>query len=88
MTLSLSALEASLQALVKDYDSFNPSFVTEFSRSPTALEFSRFVSANRPLVIRGQGVRERVPALEKWTNAYLTAALGGKKVSVAVSPDG
>lgn len=86
--MPLSALEASLQTLVKDYDSFNASSVAELSHTPTPLEFSRTQASNRPVVIRGQGFREEVPALTKWTNDYLTEALGGKKVSVAVSPDG
>ncbi|KAL8290299.1 hypothetical protein RQP46_003238 [Phenoliferia psychrophenolica] len=84
----LPALEHTLQRLVKEYQELNARFVPAIAHTPTILEFSRAVAANRPLVIRGQGFREGTPALERWTNEYLIEKLGGRRVAVAVSPDG
>lgn len=86
MTDTLEELEKSLQKLCRDYQDLNSSFATELHHTPTALEFSRFVSSNRPLVVRNHGADE--PALLKWTNQYLIDALDGKQVKIAVSPDG
>lgn len=84
----LPALELTLQRLVREYQELNPRFVPAVTHTPTALEFSQAVAANRPLVFRGQGFREGTPALTKWTNAYLVDKLGGRSVAIAVSPDG
>lgn len=81
-------MEKALQVLMRDYDSLNSSQVSELHSTPTPVEFSRFVAANRPVVIRGQGQREGIVALEKWTDQYLVNKLQGKKVAIAVSPDG
>lgn len=80
-------MEASLQALVKEYQALNRSTVVELNHTPTPLEFSRFVAANRPVVIRGQGQREGIQALERWDNEYLVSKVEGE-VAIAVSPEG
>jgi hypothetical protein len=81
-------MEKALQQLVHGYQSLNSSAVSELDHTPDPLEFSRAVASNRPLVIRGQGQRDRTVALSRWTNEYLIERLGGKKVAIAVSPDG
>lgn len=86
MTDTLAELEKSLRKLCRDYQALNSSFATELHHTPTALEFSRFVSSNRPLVVRNHGANE--PALTKWTNQYLIDSLVDKPVKIAVSPDG
>lgn len=83
----LERVERSLQLLVLEAQALNPSRVTSIDHSPSALEFSSSVSSNRPLVVRGQGQRDRIRALA-WTNAYLDRVLQGRKVSVAVDPTG
>lgn len=80
-------MEKALLALVEEYQDLNPSTVAEIDYTPSALEFSRFVGQNRPLVIRGQGQREQTLALEHWTNAYLIEKVQ-EKVAIAVSPEG
>lgn len=80
-------MEKSLQALAKEYQDLNRSSCAEIDYSPSPLEFSRFVGINRPLVIRGQGQREQIAALERWTNRYLIERVQ-EKVAIAVSPSG
>ncbi|KAK4703976.1 peptidyl-lysine (3S)-dioxygenase / protease, partial [Phenoliferia sp. Uapishka_3] len=84
----LPALEDTLQRLVKDYQDLNPRFIQAIDHTPSAVEFSKFVTANRPLVFRGQGHREEIAALYRWSNSYLVEKLGGRRVAIAVSPDG
>lgn len=85
---STDTIERSLQRLVKDYQQLNPRSVAELDHSPTPLQFSRFVADNRPLVIRGEGRRRQLPALDKWTDEYLIERMAGRRVEVAVSPKG
>ncbi|KAM0746507.1 Clavaminate synthase-like protein [Meredithblackwellia eburnea MCA 4105] len=85
---ALSAIEHSMQKLVKDYQDLNPSFVQERNSTPTSTEFSKAVAANRPLVFRGLGFRDNVPALHLWSNQYLINKLSGRALTVAASPDG
>ncbi|GAA5940842.1 hypothetical protein JCM1841_003443 [Sporobolomyces salmonicolor] len=86
--MALSPTERALRALVKDYQSLNASTCAELSHTPSPLEFHRFVAANRPVVIRGQGKRDQVRALERWSDGYLEEKMGGKEVAISVSPDG
>ncbi|GAA5822047.1 hypothetical protein JCM11251_004839 [Rhodosporidiobolus azoricus] len=82
-----SAEELSLRQLVQDYQSLNPSSVPELITPPTSLEFSRFVAANRPVVVRGVGLG-RVRALDVWSDDYLVERLEEKEVQISVSPFG
>ncbi|GAA5869855.1 hypothetical protein JCM1840_007655 [Sporobolomyces johnsonii] len=84
----LSPTERALRALVKDYQSLNASTCAELSHTPSPLEFHRFVATNRPVVLRGQGKRDRVRALERWSDRYLEEKMAGKEVAISVSPDG
>lgn len=86
MSKEISPSEKALISLIKEYQALNPSTISEINSTPTSLEFSKYVSLNRPLIIRGEG--KRILAFEKWSNDYLINALGDKKVRIAVSPDG
>ncbi|GAA6004965.1 hypothetical protein JCM10207_008465 [Rhodosporidiobolus poonsookiae] len=81
-----SPAERALRALVSDSQSLNSSVCVELDAPPSPLEFSRFIAANRPLVVRGCG--KDVDALEKWTDDYLVEAMQEKEVQIAVSPEG
>ncbi|KAK9721492.1 hypothetical protein K7432_003373 [Basidiobolus ranarum] len=61
-------------------------YLVELERIPTALEFSRYVAANRPFVVRGGA--QSWPAMEKWSNEYLTSVIGEEEVTVATTPNG
>lgn len=86
--MDASFVERTLQRLIKDYQQLNSRSVPELSHTPSTAEFSKFVAANRPLVIRGEGKRRQLPALELWTDDYLIGKMGGREVEVAVSPSG
>ncbi|GAA5854601.1 hypothetical protein JCM8547_004904 [Rhodosporidiobolus lusitaniae] len=78
-----SPQERALRKLVRDYQSLNASCLDELDTPPSPLEFSKFVAANRPFVVRGGG--RGIPALEKWTDEYLVEKLAEKEVQVSVS---
>lgn len=82
----------SLYALSTRAD-LNPSFVDELDcsqASVTALQFARFVSRNRPVVLRGLGHTLQIPALQRWTSTeHLVGKLGGEKqLRIAATPEG
>ncbi|GAA5975242.1 hypothetical protein JCM5350_000202 [Sporobolomyces pararoseus] len=83
-----SALEKQLRRHVKTYQEYNSSTCTELFSTPSALEFHRFVASNRPVVIRGQGYRDGVPALDKWSDEYLIEKMGKREVEISVDPTG
>jgi jumonji domain-containing protein 7 len=83
----LARVERSLQLLVLETQALNSATVASIDHTPTALEFSTFVTSNRPLVVRDQGQRDGIRALG-WTNSFLERVLQGRKVSVAVDPTG
>ncbi|BGO90725.1 hypothetical protein NBRC10512_000665 [Rhodotorula toruloides] len=86
--MSISPIEKSLRKLVRDYQALNPASVAELSAVPSALDFARFTSANRPLVVRRAGQTERIRALERWTDDYLVEQLAGRALSISVTPRG
>ena len=68
-------------------DLYLPEKVPEIFGSPTPLEFYRnWVSPNIPVIFRNS--INHWPALHKWTSSYLRKKLGGKRISVAVTPNG
>ncbi|ORX96867.1 hypothetical protein K493DRAFT_314303 [Basidiobolus meristosporus CBS 931.73] len=71
---------------VESQDLLGVRHLVELEKPPTALEFSRFVAANRPFVVRGGA--QHWPAMEKWSNQYLTSVLGEEEVTVASTPNG
>jgi jumonji domain-containing protein 7 len=75
--------------LIKTYHDYNPSSITQFARSPTALEFMRFVSCNQPFIIRRNLERTPFDDLTKiWTPEYLGERMRGERVQVAITPHG
>lgn len=80
--------EGVLRKLVREYQDHNSSTVAELEAVPTPLAFSRFVAANRPVVIRGAGKETQVPALERWTDEYLVDKLAERELEVSVTPEG
>lgn len=86
--MSVSPVEKSLRKLVRDYQALNPATVAELRAVPSALDFSRFTSANRPLVVRRAGQTEPIPALERWTDEYVVEKLAGRELAISVTPEG
>ncbi|GAA5892646.1 cupin-like domain-containing protein [Sporobolomyces salmoneus] len=86
--MSFSPLEKELRRHVRSYQEYNSSTCTELSSTPSPLEFHRFVAANRPVVIRRQGYRDRVAALKNWTDRYLVETMEDRQVNISVDPTG
>jgi len=82
------ATERALHHLIRDYQQLNPRSLAELGHSPSPAEFHRFVADNRPVVVRGEGRRRQLPALDKWTDDYLLERMAGRTVEVAVSGGG
>lgn len=85
---SSNLIEKSLQRLIKDSQQLHGRTVTELEHTPTAEEFHHFVAANRPLVVRGEGRRRQLAALDRWSDEYLIERMQERTVEVAVSPFG
>lgn len=81
-------METALRRFVRDYQSLNPSTVTELEDVPSPLEFARYVGSNRPCVIRGGARKQQLPALERWTDHYLVERLAEKALRISVTPSG
>ncbi|SCV71062.1 BQ2448_3824 [Microbotryum intermedium] len=89
-------LRHTLSDLIESYQALNSRTVPELRTPPRALEFCReFVGVNRPVVVRaskGEGKEGRgggeMEALGKWVRNYLVKRMEGRKVEVAVSPNG
>ena len=73
---------------VKTYQDYNSSTCTELFSTPSSLEFHRFVATNRPVVLRGQGHRDHIEALERWTDGWLVRKMEEKEVNISVDPTG
>ena len=72
--------------LITTYHDLNPSVVEELDTEPTPLEFLRYVSKNRPFVVR-KAVTSW-PAIQKWNAEYLRERMKGREVKVAVTEKG
>jgi jumonji domain-containing protein 7 len=53
---------------------------------PTPLEFHRYVAQNKPVIFRNS--LQHWPAINKWTNDYLSHILADDLITVAISPHG
>ena len=86
--------------LIREYQSFHTLEVEHLNSAPTALEFSRIVARNRPVVFDSYTL-DRIPsltgidamsgwqALLKWRDPeYLRRVVGDQLVTVAETPDG
>ena len=74
-----------MEHLISAYHSFNGLEVEELQTEPSPLEFMRFVSKNRPFVVRGAILQW--PA-SHWSVASLEQTLGDGVVNIAVTPHG
>lgn len=72
--------------LLTTYIELNPSTVTVLDEAPSALEFMRFVSLNRPFVVRGFALDWKATAT--WSLTHLKSTLSSHQVNVAVTPHG
>jgi peptidyl-lysine (3S)-dioxygenase / protease len=95
--MSITHKDVLLQ-LIREYQSFHGDHVEYLSSPPTALEFSRIVSRNRPVVIRSTfnsypsltvDAISDWPALVKWQDPdYLDELMDVRMITVAETPDG
>lgn len=72
--------------LLTTYNELNSPRVDELSELPSALEFMRYVRANRPFVVRSAA--EDWSATRTWNVEILKELLEGQSVQVAVTPSG
>ncbi|KAF7862773.1 hypothetical protein EAF04_007645 [Stromatinia cepivora] len=72
--------------LLTTYSELNSSTVTVLDEAPSALEFMRFVSLNRPFVVRGFALDWK--AASTWSLSHLKSTLSSHQVNVAVTPHG
>lgn len=74
------------EELITSYHELNATSIDELSEEPSPLEFMRFVSRNRPFVVR-KGARDW-DACQKWNSKYLAEVMKEQTVSVAMTPLG
>jgi jumonji domain-containing protein 7 len=79
-------IESAIKDLIVTFNELNSSTIEELDSEPSPLEFMRYVSRNSPFVIRGAASSWK--ATRKWNSTYLTSALAGQAVNVAVTPHG
>ncbi|KAJ4305843.1 hypothetical protein N0V90_001375 [Kalmusia sp. IMI 367209] len=72
--------------LITTYHDLNPTTIDELHEEPSPLEFMRYVSRNRPFVIRKGAATWR--ARKKWSAEYLTSIMRDSLVNVAITPYG
>ncbi|ESZ98395.1 hypothetical protein SBOR_1273 [Sclerotinia borealis F-4128] len=72
--------------LLNTYNELNSSTITVLNEAPSALEFMRFVSLNRPFVVRGFASDWK--ATSTWSLLHLKSTLSSQQVNVAVTPHG
>jgi len=84
--ISSSPAEDPITTLLTTYNELNGPSIEILSEEPSALEFMRYVSLNRPFVVRN-GARNW-KATRTWDIATLKRLLEGTSVNVAVTPLG
>ncbi|KAF2102454.1 phospholipase A2 [Rhizodiscina lignyota] len=80
------SLHNSIKDLITTYHELNSPTIEELDEEPSPLEFMRFVSCNRPFVVR-KGAKDW-PACRKWNVEYLHHVMEGQLVNVAITPFG
>lgn len=75
-----------LRRMLDTYVELNTDTIEELDEEPSALEFMRYVAANRPFVIR-LGAKDW-NASRRWTAEYLREVVGDSLVNVAITPNG
>src|SRR5579871_1873256 len=79
-------VRAAVRELISAYQDLNPPNVDELKEEPSALEFMRYVTRNRPFVLR-KGAKEW-KACRKWNDQYLRKSMEGFAVNIAITPSG
>lgn len=79
-------LDSAVANLLTTFNDLNCVVIDELYDEPSPLEFMRYVARNTPFVIRGGAADWK--AVKVWDAQYLTRALAGQTVNVAVTPDG
>lgn len=72
--------------LIETYHSLNATLIDELDSEPSALDFLRYVAANRPFVVRKAATDWK--AVQRWNASYLKATMGDEQVRIAVTPLG
>ncbi|KAB8296132.1 hypothetical protein EYC80_008925 [Monilinia laxa] len=72
--------------LLTTYNELNSPIITVLDEAPSALEFMRFVSLNRPFIVRG--FASDWEATTTWSLSHLKSTLSSNQVNVAVTPHG
>jgi jumonji domain-containing protein 7 len=78
--------EDPIKELLTTYSELNSSSITELFEVPSALEFMRYVSLNRPFIVRGGASEWK--ATQTWNASLLKDLLRGQSVNVAITPEG
>ena len=74
-----------IEEAIKSYHDLNGQIIEEIAE-PSALDFMRYVSQNRPFVVRN-GCLDW-PAVRQWNCENLSFALRDARITVAVTPHG
>lgn len=82
----MEQLEDPMITLLRDYAELNSPHVDIFDDLPSALEFMRYVSLNRPFIVRA-GASDW-EATRSWDVATLKTILKNQCINVAVTPFG
>lgn len=72
--------------LLTTYNELNSSSIDELTEIPSPLEFMRYVSRNRPFVVRGGASDWK--ATRTWSVDVLKERMAGMRVNVAITPKG
>lgn len=79
-------MEGPLENLLKTYHELNAAVVDELLEQPSPLQFMRYVTHNRPFVVRNAASDWH--AVNRWNANYLQTRMDGQVVQVAVTPKG
>ncbi|KAF2262945.1 Clavaminate synthase-like protein, partial [Lojkania enalia] len=79
-------LKSAVRDLITTYHDLNPTTIDELDEEPSPLEFMRYVSRNRPFVIRKGASSWK--ACQKWNATYFTRLMEDQHVNVAITPHG
>ena len=82
----MPTVDGATKDMLASYYELNGNIDELYDASISPLDFMRYVSRNRPFVLRG-GCSEW-PAVRKWTASYLREVSGDAPVKVAVTPHG
>ncbi|CAE6471543.1 unnamed protein product [Rhizoctonia solani] len=86
--LSLKQRESLMYRLAQDYRDLNGTEVEVWAHTPSPIEFARIVNVGRPVLFRNTPNAKDLPALTRWTDDHLGTVMGGRKLSIAVTPNG